>query len=576
MQLIPPVQSAKWQSATSQVLLPELSQLTYHDELPFTSEHDETLSEQGYRISIGQHSLSVAYKDLAGRWNALQTLRQLAKQDSLACGEIIDWPSMPVRGVLLDISRDRVPSMEKLKELLTLWSQLKYNQVQLYMEAAFAYQGEEAAWQGRSPITASELDEIRLWCDDLGLELVANQATFGHMENWLDKPEYQHLAENLGGCYDGHGNFRNHSFCLSAVNPQARQFVERLLDELLPHFTSPWVNVNCDETFDLGVGDSAQSCEARGKGRVYLDYVNAIAQMLATRGRRMMLWADIIINYPELVPELPGNAIAMNWGYEADHDWDGSCKLLQDAGVQHYVVAGTATFAALTGRWHNAKTNVEQAIAAAVKYKASGFYMSEWGDFGHAQPWVAGYPAMIYGACAAWQPQCLPGVDIEQALANVMNQDCIAPLMQLADSYLHTQTANQLPGVGIYGALLFNQMTNRHMKKVKHWSVDGFKKAQAQCEDALQQLEQASEGNVQRECLITAKLAVFANKLGVALSQQQDYRVEALPTQTKRELAGELAQLIPPYQQAWRQESREGGLADSTSRLAFLQQTLAQ
>ena len=35
-----------------------------------------------------------------------------------------------------------------------------------------------------------------------------------------------------------------------------------------------------------------------------------------------MMWDDIIIKYPELIPELPKDMIAMIWGYEADHPFD--------------------------------------------------------------------------------------------------------------------------------------------------------------------------------------------------------------------------------------------------------------
>lgn len=566
MQLIPPVQRQSWQDQRCEVDLSMLHALTFHDPLPFECLQDDSLPRQGYCIELTTEQVFIRYRDRLGHWYAVQTLQQLARQEELYCGQIDDWPDIAVRGVLLDISRDRVPTMEKLQALLRMWASLKFNQVQLYMEAAFAYQGEQAAWHGRSPITSAELAQIKRWCDELGLELVANQATFGHMENWLDKPEYQHLAENLGGCYDSAGNFRNHSFCLSAVNPEAKTFVARLLDELLPHFSSPWVNVNCDETFDLGVGDSANACAERGKGRVYLDYVLAINAMLAERGKRMMLWGDILLHYPDLVPELPSDAIALNWGYEAGHDWQGSSGLLQQSGVEHYVVAGTATFAALTGRWQNAKTNIEEAIDAVHQYAASGFYISEWGDFGHAQPWVAGFPGYLYAACLAWHKQA--EVDIEQALAGVMPEDCVAPLLALADSYLATETSDQLPGVGIYGALLFNQMTNRHMKKVQHWSVAGFAQARHICQQAVHQLQAAKPSVVQKECLLTAKLAVFACQLGESLAVQQDYRIALLAN--KAELAQALAPLLDEYQQVWLQESRPGGLQDSWARLKFL------
>ena len=53
--------------------------------------------------------------------------------------KITDWPDYPQRGVMLDISRDKVPSMETLYQLIDLLASWKINQLQLYTEHTFAY-----------------------------------------------------------------------------------------------------------------------------------------------------------------------------------------------------------------------------------------------------------------------------------------------------------------------------------------------------------------------------------------------------------------------------------------------------
>jgi hexosaminidase len=46
-----------------------------------------------------------------------------------------------------------------------------------------------------------------------------------------------------------------------------------LYDELLPNFTSGFFNIGGDETWDLGKGQSKKLCGARGKSRVYVDFI---------------------------------------------------------------------------------------------------------------------------------------------------------------------------------------------------------------------------------------------------------------------------------------------------------------
>ena len=48
-------------------------------------------------------------------------------------------PVLPVRGYMLDISRDKVPTMETLFALVDSLAALRYNQLQFYTEHTFAF-----------------------------------------------------------------------------------------------------------------------------------------------------------------------------------------------------------------------------------------------------------------------------------------------------------------------------------------------------------------------------------------------------------------------------------------------------
>ena len=73
---------------------------------------------------------------------------------------------------------------------------------------------------------------------------------------------------------------------------------------MLPNFSSRFFNVGCDETWDLGRGQSKKLCVAKGQGRVYLDFLKQIHREVSARGKRMMFWGDIILKYPKLIAEL--------------------------------------------------------------------------------------------------------------------------------------------------------------------------------------------------------------------------------------------------------------------------------
>ncbi|MCH8529235.1 MAG: beta-N-acetylhexosaminidase [Saccharospirillum sp.] len=585
--LTPPPKSMKqtherWHPAPASILAkltayqlgdPPIAEIVRH--------HSQEQAAEGYRLVVREQGPEIHCSSDRGYFYGIQTLKQVIQQSQSSEGipgcDIIDWPDFPSRGILLDISRDRVPTQAMLYHLVDLWGSLKYNELQLYMEAAFDYEGHAAAVAHRSPLTATEIRELDQYCAKKGISLIANQNTFGHMERWLDLPDYQHLAEQVGGCIDPHGNHRNHSFCLNPVSELSVAFVDDLLSQLLPCFSDNRININADETFDLGQGASNAKCRELGKDRVYLNYVKHIHELCTRKGKRVQMWSDILLKYPHLLPELPKDITVMNWGYEADHPFDRECAQLKSSGIDFQVVAATGTFAAFSGRWLNAYQNALNAAQNGLKYGASGFYMSEWGDFGHGQAWISAYPGYFIGAVAGWHVAALSDFNTERAVQHqVLNNATLAiALLKLGNLYLSTLTADQLPFVSVIGVLLFNQMTNRHMKKLSEWYPRGFRHGWHQCQQLIEALgaitpEDERQSYWQRELLLTARLSAHACALGEALSEQRDYRVERLSFKLRQQLAEELEPLISDYADLWLEHSRPGGLEDSQARLDYL------
>src|SRR5207245_135078 len=103
-------------------------------------------------------------------------------------------------------------------------------------------------------------------------------------------------------------------------------------------------NVGCDETWDLGRGQSKKLCETEGKGRVYLNFLKKIQAETTARNKQMMFWGDIILHYPELVKELPKDVVALNWGYEASHPFEREAGIFAKSEVPFYVCPGTSTW----------------------------------------------------------------------------------------------------------------------------------------------------------------------------------------------------------------------------------------
>ena len=303
-----------------------------------------------------------------------------------------------VRSYMLDISRDKVPTMGTLKQLVDILARFDYNQFQLYTEHTFAYSAHKDVWAHASPMTPDEIRELDLYCVMRGIELVPNQNCFGHLERWLTKPAYNHLAElPQGGAPLPWGGFKKDPTTLCPTDPASLEFVAGLLDELLPNFESRLVNIGCDETFDLlGSGRSAAAVKEKGEGRVYLDFLLKVADLARARGKRPMFWGDVILKHPELVGELPKDMIALE----------------------------------------NMRENMMAAEKAGHRYGAKGFMVTDWGDGGHWQPLAASLPGIILGGNLAYSGSSAGKMDLEDALNSVMGVPLGGILLRLGTLYL--------------------------------------------------------------------------------------------------------------------------------------------
>lgn len=379
---------------------------------------DPHLPPQAYRLNIRIGSIRLHASGDAGFRHGRVTLAQIRRHwPKLHELDIEDYPDLPRRGFMLDISRCRIPTLAQFEELIDLLASLKYNELQLYMEHPFAYPGHELVWGASSPLTPGDLYHLDTYCRTRGIELVPNQNSFGHMERWLKYPHYHYLAECPGGFRHPLDPTRGWVPSGSTLKPDpaALDFIASLYSQLLPCFSSSLLHAGCDETWELGQGASRDRIARLGKERVYLDFLLGIEAIAARSGHRMMFWADMLQDHPQYLSEIPRSCIPILWGYEQSHPFNEYCPRIASAGLDFYVAPGTSDWDSYSGRLDNALGNIRSAIQSAVAHRARGCLLVTWGDRGHQQAWPLVLPGIVEAACRSWNSGT--GIDLEEALA---------------------------------------------------------------------------------------------------------------------------------------------------------------
>lgn len=535
---------------------------------------------EGYHLTIAADQVRIVAHDDAGAFYAAMTLRQLARQvppGTLPCLRIEDWPDFPHRGVMHDISRDKVPTMATLYALVDLLAEWKINQLQLYTEHTFAYRNHREVWEHASPMTGEQMLALDAYCRERHIELVPNQTSFGHMHRWLKHPRYLPLAEAPEGSDMPWGGRMEGPFGLCPLEPGSLALLAELYDELLPHFTSRQFNVNCDETFDLGQGKSKQVCAERGVGRVYVDFIQQIHDLVRRHERTMLMWGDIIIQHPALIPELPADVIVLEWGYEADHPFAADGEKFAQAGIPFYVCPGTSSWNTIAGRTRNALGNLWSAAENGLKYGAIGFLNTDWGDNGHWQHLPVSYLGFAYGAAVSWAAQPNRELDLPRALDLHAFHDVAGVMGRLAydlgNAYL--EPGPTLHNSSVLALILQHPQAPIAEGRQVGLTVEGLRRAKAYIERVIAALPQArmaraDAAQISDEFAHAAALLRHACRLGIARLQAGGDAIGAIPAATRAALAEELEGLIADYRRLWLARNRLGGLDDSAGRLEKL------
>ena len=285
---------------------------------------DPALGPEAFVLDTLGGRTTIRHGGAAALRYAKGALDQLRAQcgDQLPALHVDDAPDFPVRGYMLDVSRDRVPTRGSLERLVEQLALFRINHLELYTEHTFAYRDHETVWRDASPITPDDVAWLDALCAERGIELCANQNTFGHLARWLQHPEYRERAETPDGFRTSQGILLSAS-TLAPTDANARFAVDLCL-ELLSHHSSQRINIGCDETFELGRGFSEAAVEERGRAAVYLEHLKRLLKGLQDRGASVLFWGDMLRGHPELVGELPReNTIALAWHYEAPSEgWE--------------------------------------------------------------------------------------------------------------------------------------------------------------------------------------------------------------------------------------------------------------
>jgi hexosaminidase len=374
----------------------------------------DELGNQGYVIRVTDSGVLVAGRSAQGLFYGVQTLRQLLREEAGASANaavvtsrarvpalhmqllipaltIRDWPSMEWRGVSDDISRGPIPTIDYLKMQIRTLAEYKINLLGFNMEHVFDFQTQPLVPPKEAALSAAEIKEIVEYASKYYITILPEQQGFGHLRQFLNYEIYSDLAE------------RPHGTVLSPTNPKAYDFIRQVYGEIVPLFPGPFFHIGADETAELGLGQTKTLAAQQGLGRVYLEHLQKVFEIMQPYHKQLMFWGDIAVKYPELLTILPKDMIAVPWDYDAKPSYESIITPYTNAGLRVVVAPGAGNWRAIWPDLGSAYVNIRNFVRDGQKHRAMGVLNTTWNDDGESLVDMT-WPALVFGAAAGWQP----------------------------------------------------------------------------------------------------------------------------------------------------------------------------
>lgn len=350
-------------------------------------------NKEGYILQISENNITVLAPNAVGIFYGIQSLKLLFQyhhilNQPISTCQIIDYPSLPLRGWMDDINRGPIPTVAFIKQEIQTLSAFKLNFFNLYTESVFR----SKQFPDIAPIdglTKEEILDIQEFANLHFVQFIPNQQAFGHMEKMLANPFYKELGD------DG--------YILNPGNPKTYQFLDQYLSEIAPLYQSTFFNINCDETESLGNGRAKHYVDSVGKSQAYMNHILKVYEILKKQGKTTMMWADIIGIDSNMVKQLPKDVIPIYWAYHVSSSFQYGLIPLKNSELKFFVAPGTSSWGSILPDYNTYTENIAVLVRDGFLNGAMGMLNTSWDDSGESL-FQSLWHAHTWGGEISWNP----------------------------------------------------------------------------------------------------------------------------------------------------------------------------
>ena len=182
-------------------------------------------------------------------------------------------------GVMIDCSRNAVPSVAGLKRFFDVISKMGYNCAMLYTEDTYEVKGEPRFGYKRGRYSVEELKEIDRYAASVGIELIPCIQTLAHLNAIFRWGEYKKIQDI--------------DDILLMENERTETLIENMFATLSEAISSRKIHIGMDEAHNVGRGKYLDKHGLCDRYEILLRHLNRVCEIARKYGYEPMMWSDM-------------------------------------------------------------------------------------------------------------------------------------------------------------------------------------------------------------------------------------------------------------------------------------------
>lgn len=345
-------------------------------EVCFKEGEELSLLMDGERLTVEAPDISAAARGLF--------LAACALRDGKDIPELHQTRHIASCGMMLDMSRGGVMTVEAVKGMIDAHAALGLNLMMLYTEDTYTVP--EAPYLGylRGRYTEKELREMDDYAAESGVELVPCVQTLAHLEQFLQ--------------WDVNRDIKDNDCVLMIDEPKTYAWIRAALTALRRCFRTNRIHIGMDEAHGVGLGEYYQKHGAVNRFELLNRHLNRVVDICKELGFKPIMWSDMFYrlgsknnDYYDTDAVVPESAIAQipdvalcYWDYYHTDEqfYAGMLEGHRQMGKEVVFAGGIWTWSGILPHVRKTNATMYPALRACLKAGIGTVLATSWGDDG--------------------------------------------------------------------------------------------------------------------------------------------------------------------------------------------------